>query len=143
MDTNAKMYEKEGQELENPTEYRQIIGSLIYLTLTRPDIAFAVGVLSRFMQKPRRPHLFAARRVLRYVKNSIGLGIEFKRESSIELNGFYDADYAGDPNIKDRQLVTYSSLEVVWYHGVVNVKPRCPYQPLKQNIGHPRWQPKR
>ncbi|XP_076911376.1 secreted RxLR effector protein 161-like [Bidens hawaiensis] len=52
------------------------------------------------MQQPRRPHLYAAYRVLRYVKNSIGLGVEFKRESSTELNGFCDADYAGNPNTR-------------------------------------------
>ncbi|KAD3641550.1 hypothetical protein E3N88_30774 [Mikania micrantha] len=66
--------------------------------LSRPDIAFSVGVLSRFMQNPKRSHLHAVRRVLRYVKATMGYGIWFKREPSVHLVGFCDADYGGDPS---------------------------------------------
>lgn len=53
MEPNLKLCSHEGKDLEEETMYRQLVGSLIYLTLTRPDIAFAVGVVSRFMQKPK------------------------------------------------------------------------------------------
>ncbi|KAK9063785.1 hypothetical protein SSX86_017657 [Deinandra increscens subsp. villosa] len=96
MDTTVKLSIDRGKELEDPTMYRQIVGSLIYLTLTRPDIAFEVGVLSRYMQKPRKPHLDAIRRVLRYVKATLGFGVRFNRGEKLELKGFCDADYAGD-----------------------------------------------
>ncbi|XP_035838153.1 uncharacterized mitochondrial protein AtMg00810-like [Helianthus annuus] len=96
IDVNIKLYKKSGTKLEDPTEYRQIIGSLSYLTLTRPDIAFSVGVLSRFMQEPRKSHLFASRRALRYIKYTIGFELDFKRESRIKLKGFCDTDYARD-----------------------------------------------
>ncbi|KAJ0434592.1 putative RNA-directed DNA polymerase [Helianthus annuus] len=96
MDVNAKLYADKGNKLDDPTMYRQIIGSLIYLTITRPDIAFAVGVLSRYMQSPRKPHLDVARKLLRYVKSTFGSGITFEKGVELELVGYCDADYAGD-----------------------------------------------
>ncbi|KAD5961360.1 hypothetical protein E3N88_12833 [Mikania micrantha] len=90
----------EGKEAEDVTEYRQMIGSLIYLTLTRPDISFAVGVLSIFMQAPRKPHVFAARRILRYLNATTGVGIKFTKTVSPELVGFCDSDYAGDLSMR-------------------------------------------
>lgn len=96
IDTNVKLSLDVGRELEDPTMYRKIVGSLIYLTLTRPDLALTVGVLSRFMQKPRKPHLEAARRVLRYIKYTMSYGVMFKKDTSCRLQGYCDADYAGD-----------------------------------------------
>jgi hypothetical protein len=98
IDTNVKLYPDEGRELEDATEYRGMIGSLIYLTLTRPDIAFRVEVFSRYMQSPRRPRLYAAQRVLRYLKCTTGFGVEFKREPNAKLKGYCEADHAGDPS---------------------------------------------
>ena len=78
------------------TMYRQLVGSLIYLTLTRPDITYAVSVISRFMQKPKKPHLEAIKRILRYVKGSIDYGILYHNDRNFEVAGYCDADYAGD-----------------------------------------------
>ncbi|KAJ0445113.1 putative RNA-directed DNA polymerase [Helianthus annuus] len=85
-DTTVKLCVDRGSKLEDPIMYRQIVGSLIYLTLG-PDISFIVGVLSRYMQQPRKPHLDALRRVLRYVKATLGYGIVFKRGEKLELIG--------------------------------------------------------
>lgn len=71
VEMNSKMSAVEGKDLEDPTIYRQIVGSLIYLTLIRPDIAYAVGIVSRCMQDPKRTHLEAVRRILRYVKGTV------------------------------------------------------------------------
>ncbi|KAM0065667.1 putative RNA-directed DNA polymerase [Helianthus debilis subsp. tardiflorus] len=100
MDCNLQLSAEEGKDLEDATMYRKIVGSLIYLTITRPDISYAVGVLSRFMQRPKKPHLDAARRVLRYVKHTPSYGVLFKRESKVKLSGFCDADYAKDPSTR-------------------------------------------
>ncbi|KAH9779126.1 hypothetical protein KPL71_007607 [Citrus sinensis] len=96
MEPNAKMCAHEGKDLEDASMYRQLVGSLIYLTLTRPDISYAVGVMSRYMQNPKKSHLEAVRRVLRYVKSTIDYGLLYKKGGNCKLVGYCDADYAGD-----------------------------------------------
>ena len=76
--------------------YRWLIGSLIYLTLTWPDIAYSVGVVSRYMSNPKKPHLDAVKRILRYVKDTINFGILYKKTRDYQVNGYRDADYARD-----------------------------------------------
>ena len=95
----------EGEELPENNEYAAIVGSLLYLAVkTRPDISYAVGVLTRFMSCPRLPHLQAAKRVLRYISKDPGAGLFFagrmfkeKRTPSLRCKLFSDADFAGDP----------------------------------------------
>ncbi|KAM2723556.1 hypothetical protein EV1_026500 [Malus domestica] len=96
MEPNAKMCAHEGKDLEDATMYRQLVGSLIYLTLTRPDISYAVGVMSQYMQNPKKPHLEAVRRILRYVKSTIDYGLLYKKGEDCKLVGYCDANYAGD-----------------------------------------------
>ena len=70
MEQNLNLTSTEGKEFEDATKYRQLIGSLIYLTTTRPDISFDVGILSRFMQKPCEGHWFVIKRVLKYLEGT-------------------------------------------------------------------------
>eukprot|EP00253_Pinus_taeda_P018554 PITA_18554 len=65
MEQNLTLTSKEGNEFEDATKYKQLVGSLNYLTTTRPDISFVVGILSRFMQKPCKGHRSVAKRILR------------------------------------------------------------------------------
>ena len=60
-----------GEEIEDPTMFRRIVGSLIYMTITKLDLSYAVGLVSQFMQMPRKPHLDAIRRILRYVESTL------------------------------------------------------------------------
>ncbi|XP_048502658.1 secreted RxLR effector protein 161-like [Beta vulgaris subsp. vulgaris] len=76
------------------------MGSLIYLTLTRSDIAYAVSVISRFMQKPMKRHLEVVRRILWYVKGTIDYGIQYHNDKEIEVVKYCDADYARDLNTR-------------------------------------------
>ncbi|KAK6138834.1 hypothetical protein DH2020_027421 [Rehmannia glutinosa] len=96
MEPNSKMCAHEGKDLEDTTMYRQLVGSLIYLTLTRPDISFSVGVMSRYMQNPKKTHLEAVRRILRYMKSTLDYGILYKRGGDCKVIGYCDADYGGD-----------------------------------------------
>lgn len=96
MDSNMRLRKGDGKALEDPRLYRTLIGSLLYLTITRPDIAYSVGVVSRFMQVPRKPHLDAAKRILKFVNSSLDLGLLYKKGVRCELFGFTDADWAGD-----------------------------------------------
>ncbi|XP_057443809.1 uncharacterized mitochondrial protein AtMg00810-like [Lotus japonicus] len=87
------------EERVDATEYKQLVGSLRYLCNSRPDICYAVGVLSRFMSEPQKSHLLAAKRVLRYVKGTSDLGIWFPMyggQGNVDLYGFSDSDWCGD-----------------------------------------------
>ena len=77
--------------------YQEIVGSLIYASITtRPDLAHAVNILSQHMAKPNNEHWSAAKRVLRYVKGTLDVGIIFQKSETFELVGYSDADWAGD-----------------------------------------------
>ncbi|KAG7548326.1 Integrase catalytic core [Arabidopsis suecica] len=73
MDVNIKLRRDEGSLLPDARPYRALVGSLLYLTITRPDIAFAVGLVSRFMQAPRKPHLEAAKKILNKKQPTVSL----------------------------------------------------------------------
>ncbi|PKI51811.1 hypothetical protein CRG98_027784 [Punica granatum] len=82
--------------LSDSIKYRRLIGRLIYLTITRPEISYSLHILTQFMQEPRQDHWDAAIRVLRYLKQSPGQGI-FLRPTSLELEAFCDSDWASCP----------------------------------------------
>ncbi|KAK8926585.1 hypothetical protein KSP39_PZI019006 [Platanthera zijinensis] len=96
MDQGLKLRRDEGRVLPDPLVFRALIGSLIYLTITRPDIAYAVGRVSRFMAEPRKSHLVAAKNILKYVKATSDMGLLYRRDASFSLLGYTDADYGGD-----------------------------------------------
>ncbi|CAA2969944.1 Retrovirus-related Pol poly from transposon TNT 1-94 [Olea europaea subsp. europaea] len=70
LEVNVKYRREEGELLPDPTIFRQLVGSLNYLTITRPDISFAVQQVSQFMQTPRHLHLVAVRRIIRYLQGT-------------------------------------------------------------------------
>src|SRR3954469_16452290 len=76
--------------------YRGMIGSLLYLTASRPDILFSVCLCARFQSDPRESHLTAVKRILRYLKGTTNVGLVYRRSKDYNLVGFCDADYAGD-----------------------------------------------
>jgi hypothetical protein len=92
----TKLSSQEKREEIDSSEYKQLIGSLIYITITRPDIMYAVSFLSRFMVAPKEGHLLAAKRILRYLKGTKNFGIFYKRSSDNTLKGYTDSDFAGD-----------------------------------------------
>ncbi|KAF5477960.1 hypothetical protein F2P56_004563 [Juglans regia] len=98
MDQNHKLSKSSGTPLSDPTPYRQLIGRLLYLTLTRSDLSYPNQVLSQFMDHPSSSHLAAAHKVLRYLKNAPGQGILLSSTSSIHLKGYYDSDWASCPD---------------------------------------------
>lgn len=83
--------------LSNPQKYRRLVGRLIYLTATRPDLAYAVHTLSQFMQQPTLDHWDAGLRVVRYLKGSPGQGILLKSDRDFQLTAWTDSDWAGCP----------------------------------------------
>ncbi|XP_019183561.1 PREDICTED: uncharacterized protein LOC109178368 [Ipomoea nil] len=82
---------------ENPTQYRRIVGALQYLTITRPDLSFAVNRLCQFMHSPTDDHWGLLKRVLRYIKGTLDYGLRLTPSSSMALHAFSDSDWAGCP----------------------------------------------
>ena len=80
--------------LSDPSVYQKLVGKLLYLTITRPDIAFATQLLSQFMHYPKTSHINAATRVVKYVKHAPGLGIFMSADSGNQLTAFCDVDWA-------------------------------------------------
>lgn len=98
MAPNLKLSAHLGEPLIDPTQYRRLLGRLIYLTNTQPDLCYAVNKLSQFIANPLVPHLDAALHVLRYLKSCPGRGLFFATDSDHKLTAFSDADWASCPN---------------------------------------------
>ncbi|KAH9704279.1 hypothetical protein KPL70_011388 [Citrus sinensis] len=89
---NEKFSKDDGAEKIDEALYRSLIGCLMYLTATRPDIMFTVSLLSRYMHCASELHYKAAKRVLRYIKGTLDHGIKFEKEDKLILHGFADSD---------------------------------------------------
>ncbi|WVZ81003.1 hypothetical protein U9M48_028430 [Paspalum notatum var. saurae] len=95
MSTNTALDADEDGEAVDQKEFRGMIGSLLYLTATRPDIQFAVCLCARYQASPRTSHRQAVKRIFRYLKFTPELGLWYSSGSSLSLRGFSDADHAG------------------------------------------------
>jgi hypothetical protein len=87
-----------------------MIGSLMYLTNTRPDICFVVNTLSQYLVEPRRLHLVAAKHVMRYLKGTLDYGLCYTRDCDFRLYGYIDSDWAGSASDKKSTSRCYFSL---------------------------------
>ncbi|XP_069149528.1 uncharacterized mitochondrial protein AtMg00810-like [Solanum lycopersicum] len=92
---NEKFRNADGEKKVNSSLLRSLIGSLLYLTLTRPYIMFAASLLSKFMQEPSQVHFGAAKRVPRYTQGTMDYGIMYKFGGNLNLIGYSDSDWAG------------------------------------------------
>jgi histone deacetylase 1/2 len=97
LSSSEKLSAMEGDPLgpDDSTRYRSIVGALQYLTLTRPDIAFSVNKVCQYLHSPTTVHWTAVKRILRYIKGTVSLGLSFKRSFSTLVSAFSDADWAG------------------------------------------------
>ncbi|KAB2616638.1 hypothetical protein D8674_023226 [Pyrus ussuriensis x Pyrus communis] len=91
----------DGDHLSEPEVYRSMVGGLQYLTLTRPDISFAVNQVCQYMHNPKSTHLQAVKRIYRYIKGTVERGLLFRSSNDFTLRGFSDADWAG--SLDDRR----------------------------------------
>ncbi|KAI3739249.1 hypothetical protein L2E82_29648 [Cichorium intybus] len=96
MMTNHKLHMEIKAKLADKERYQRLVGKLIYLAHTRPDIAYAVGVVSQFMHEPQAAHMEAVIRIIRYLKGTSNHGVLFKSNGHLEIQAYTDADWAGD-----------------------------------------------
>jgi hypothetical protein len=115
-ETTALDGDKDGEPMDQ-MEYQSMIGSLLYLTVTRPDIPFSVCLCSSFQESPRTSHRQAVKRIFRFLRYTPELGLWYSSSSSLSLLGFLDVDFAGCQVDRKSTLGTcqfLSSLLVSW-----------------------------
>ncbi|CAL5395906.1 unnamed protein product [Camellia sinensis] len=115
MDTTIKLEESDGSAPSDKGRYQRLVGKLIYLSHTRPDIGFSVSVVSQFMNNPTEKHMTAVIRILRYLKRTPGKGLFFQRTTNRKIEIFSDADWAG--SLTDRRS-TSGYCSFVWGNAV-------------------------
>lgn len=125
MDPKEQIDKDEGGKTIDVTRYKSIIGGLRYLVHTRPDIAYSVGIASRYMERPTTVHQNAAKRILRYIQGTLQFGLVCSKDSNNNvLTGFSDSDLAG--NLDDRRstggMCFYLNESLVTW---VSQKQRC------------------
>ena len=106
IDQNHRLALDDSPMYSDPVRYRRLIGRLIYLTITRPELCYSVHVLAQFMQCPREIHWEAATRILRYLKGHPGQGIFLRQNSALQLIAYCDSDWGACP-LTRRSLTGY------------------------------------
>ena len=99
---SSKVYERSSQKLDkdekgksiDSTTYRGMIGPLLYLTASRPDIMYSVCLCSRFQSCPKESHLSSLKRILRYLKRTMDIGLWYPKSDNFELIGFSYANFS-------------------------------------------------
>ena len=95
MNQNEKFSKDDGAEKVEESKYRSLIGCLMYLIATRPDIMFTVSLLSRIRHCAGEVHFQATKRIVRYIKGTTDYGIKYSYCQNFKLHGFSDSDWAG------------------------------------------------
>jgi len=121
--------------LPDPTTYRKLIGKLIYLMNTRPDITYVVNQLSQYVSAPTKDHQQVAFRVLRYLKGTVRQGILFNATREIHLKAYNDSNWIGYTNTRRSVTGMSSILKTPSFPGNQRSRPPFPKALLKLNIG--------
>ncbi|GJT28799.1 retrovirus-related pol polyprotein from transposon TNT 1-94 [Tanacetum coccineum] len=111
MSSETKLTRDEEGEPIDDTKYRGMIGSLLYLTASRPDIMFSVCLCARFQEAPKTSHLEAVKRIFRYIKGTSHLGLWYPKGTSLEPIIYVDSDHAGDYMSKKQTALAISTTE--------------------------------
>lgn len=98
VEINHKLTSDDGELFTDPTRYRELIGSPVYLTITRPNITYAVHIVSQFASAPRTSHWFTILSILRYLQGTLYHGLLLSSTSNLTLRALSNADWAGDPS---------------------------------------------
>ncbi|GAV78017.1 hypothetical protein CFOL_v3_21485, partial [Cephalotus follicularis] len=136
---NEKLSKDDGTDMADSSVYRSLIGNLLYLTATRPDLIYSASLLSGFMQSPSKIHFGTVKRVLRYVRRTTHLGIWFRSNAKedltglIELKGYLDSDWGGsvdDMKRISRYCFCFNSGVFSWNHSIKEAEKNGDVSPL-------------
>lgn len=132
--------------LSDPSVYQKLVGKLLYLTITRPDIAFATQLLSQFMHNPKTSHINAATRVVKYVKHAPGLGIFMSADLGNQLTAFCDVDWTSCPNNRKSvtgYMITYGNSLISWkskkHNTISRSSAEAEYRSLASTVAEIIW----
>ncbi|GAU30667.1 hypothetical protein TSUD_31390 [Trifolium subterraneum] len=131
---SCKLIKNENGKAKDATLHKQMVGCLMYLLATRPDLAYSVCLVARFMERPTEIHFAAVKRIMRYLKGTLSFGIRYKTstDGNLQLKGWSDSDYAGD--LDDRKSTTEAeyvsaascACQAIWLRNILS------YLQLKQ-----------
>jgi hypothetical protein len=117
MSTSVKLHADVAGKPVDQSLYRSMIGCLLYLTASRPDISFSVGVCARLQANPKESHLTAIKRILRYVNGTVNFGISFSRNTNLELAGYSDVTGPKMRMIERVHMAGVFMWVQTWLHG--------------------------
>jgi hypothetical protein len=123
VDTRSKLSADGGPPVDDHSEYQSIVGALQYITMTRPDMAYAMQHACLYMHDPREQHLALVKRTLRYLRGTTEHGLHLRRSASLDLVAYSDADWAGCPDTRR------STSGYVVYLGDALISSSCKRQP--------------
>ena len=118
MTTNLKLLNDDTSKAIDAALYRQIIGSLMYLTNTRPDICFVVNTLIQYMVNTKDIHLVGAKHMMTYLKGDLDYGLRYASSGEIRLHGFTDLDWEGSAKDRNNTLgcgFSFGSGMISWF----------------------------
>jgi hypothetical protein len=146
VDTGSKLSSQDGQPVSDHSLYRSLAGALQYLTLTRPDLSYAVQQVCLFMHDPRESHLQLIKRIHRYIQGTSHLGLQIFRDPSHELVAYSDADWAGCPDTRKstsgfaiflgKNLVSWSSKR---QHTISRSSAEAEYRAVANCVAESVW----
>ena len=134
VELNAHLTPSGGKSLFNPSLYIHLVGSPVYLIVTRPDISYAVHQVSQYLSTPQSTHYVAVLHILRYLKGNLFYGLFYSAQSPLVLRAFSDANQAGDPTNRRSTISYFFLLGFLWFIGEAKNKLMWPAPILKQNI---------
>ncbi|GJU51870.1 hypothetical protein Tco_1221425 [Tanacetum coccineum] len=106
----SKLDEDTQRKVVDPTHYRRMIGTLMYLIASRPDLTFVVCMCARYQAKPTKKHLHAVKRIFKYLRGTVNRGLWYPKDSSISLTAYADVDHAG---CQDTRRSTYGCMQLL------------------------------
>ena len=134
MNSNVKLLPNQGEPLSDPEKYRRLVGKLNYLTITRPDISFAISVVSQFLNSPCEDHWNAVIHIVKYIKGSLGKELLYGHNNHTKFVCYSDVDGQDLHLIEDKLLVIVSPLVITWSLGRIRNKVLWQDLVQKQNI---------